>query len=199
MLIGRIWHLSWDSSEIVSLTVSVLCGSMKEFNWNSRFWNTLETFQLMLMSHYWNQVVGILVIFFWKLNFPLFILQNYFCKVILQALKYLIDLNLSTALPKVTKLSALLLTVPKTSSLNWNSLLWRSVLNLHSIQTQERFTPTTLSWTRIEKNFFKMQSALQTSVTLCWDRYFQLGGWGGGGTWNTSTRRNKKKGKLNIC
>ncbi|KDR18839.1 zinc finger MYM-type protein 1-like [Zootermopsis nevadensis] len=79
-------------------------------------------------------------------------------------LRYLITSNLNTALPEVTKLSALLLTIPTTSASVEGSFsaLKRVNTYLHSTQTQERLTK--LSLMTIEKRILQ---DLESSPNFC--------------------------------
>lgn len=144
------WLIMINNSSPVVLWNKWHCERIADqpYLWNFQTWgsasfsdfrnSTLKSFQLILMSH-WNHMDGILIVFFWRPNFPSFVYQKYIYKVIFQ-LKYFTASSLNTTLPEVTKLCALLLTFPTTNTpAEWSFSALKRVHNyLRNMQTQER-------------------------------------------------------------
>jgi hypothetical protein len=81
--------------------------------WNSETLNTvMRNFHSEFMSSYWNQMKCILTHFFRELKLPfIYSSEEFLQNIIPSLLKYLIDSNLSTVLPQMRTLSALLLII----------------------------------------------------------------------------------------
>jgi hypothetical protein len=79
---------------------------------------TLKGFHLLFMSHYWNCTDGILILFYWKLNFLLFICwRNFYIAQIFDHIRS------EYSITRSHKIVFLQLTISPTSACH--SLLWR--------------------------------------------------------------------------